>query len=201
MFQYRFIIPFSIFVKRHCAYKPSLKRNIWEDWVMCPCICWYINKYKITRTELSLAKMKIFYYNNCGGIDYWRKISIGKKFCCHIWPLHPNFSFCIPDGCVNPYICNTEMLHCKFSLKEQCGPSMTSSLTYTLFCFGQRTEVRFASFFSGGCITTIVINPPECNLAKCTSVQWTKNGMDRPGRHWWSTLYMYNVQCIRTVNS
>ena len=100
VFQYRFIIPFSIFVKRHCAYKRSLNRNIWEDWVICPCIRWYINTYKIT--ELSLAKIKIFYHNNCGGINYWRKISIGKIFCWQIWPLHPNFSFCIPDGCVNP---------------------------------------------------------------------------------------------------
>ena len=32
------------------------------------------------------------------------------------------------------------------------------------------TEVRFASFFSGGFITTIVVNPPERKLAKCTSV-------------------------------
>ena len=33
------------------------------------------------------------------------------------------------------------------------------------------TEVRFASFFSGGLITAIVVNPPERKLAKCTSVQ------------------------------
>ena len=110
MFQYRFIIPFSIFVKRHCAYKWALKKKIWDDWVMCPCVRWYINTYEIT--ELSLA---IYYYNNCGGINYWRKKRKGKIiFCCQIWPLHPNFSFCIPDGCVNPIIYNTEILHCKF---------------------------------------------------------------------------------------
>ena len=33
-------------------------------------------------------------------------------------------------------------------------------------------EMRFASFLSGGFITTItVINPPECKLAKRTSVR------------------------------
>jgi hypothetical protein len=30
--------------------------------------------------------------------------------------------------------------------------------------------VRFASFFSGGFITAIVVNPPERKMAKCTSV-------------------------------
>ena len=37
------------------------------------------------------------------------------------------------------------------------------------------TEVRFASFLSGGFITVIVVNPPEKNLAKRTSVHWLKN--------------------------
>ena len=32
------------------------------------------------------------------------------------------------------------------------------------------TEVRFASFLSGGFITAIVVNPPERKLAKRTSV-------------------------------
>ena len=32
------------------------------------------------------------------------------------------------------------------------------------------TEVHFASFFSGGFITAIVVNPPEKKLAKRTSV-------------------------------
>ena len=35
------------------------------------------------------------------------------------------------------------------------------------------TEVRFASFLSGGFITAIVVNPPESKLAKRTSVQWS----------------------------
>ena len=35
----------------------------------------------------------------------------------------------------------------------------------------QSTEVRFASFLSGGFITVIVVNPPESKLAKRTSVQ------------------------------
>ena len=36
----------------------------------------------------------------------------------------------------------------------------------------QCTEVRFASFLSSEFITAIVVNPPERNLAKRTSVQW-----------------------------
>ena len=32
------------------------------------------------------------------------------------------------------------------------------------------TEVRFASFLSGGFITVAVINPPESKLEKCTYV-------------------------------
>ena len=35
------------------------------------------------------------------------------------------------------------------------------------------TEVRFASFLSGGFITAIVVNPPERKLAKRTSVNCT----------------------------
>ena len=35
----------------------------------------------------------------------------------------------------------------------------------------QCTEVRFASFLSGGFTTMAVINPPERKLAKRTSVQ------------------------------
>ena len=115
---------------------------------MCPCICWYINTYKIT--ELFLARMKFFYYNNCGGINYWRKKSI---FCCQIWPLHPNFSFCIPDGCVNPYQIsyNTEILYCKFSLRDTAWTIDDVFVDPHLFCFGQSI-------------------PFQCS----------KNGMDRP---------------------
>ena len=38
----------------------------------------------------------------------------------------------------------------------------------------QWTEVRFASFLSGRFTTMAVINPPESELAKHTSVQWHK---------------------------
>ena len=39
----------------------------------------------------------------------------------------------------------------------------------------QCTEVRFASFLSGGFITTIVVNPPERKLAKRRDgdISWT----------------------------
>ena len=35
------------------------------------------------------------------------------------------------------------------------------------------TEVRFASFLSGGFTTMAVMNPPETKLDKCTSVHWS----------------------------
>ena len=38
--------------------------------------------------------------------------------------------------------------------------------------FKQYTEVRFASFLSGGLITAIVVNLPERKLAKHTIVQY-----------------------------
>ena len=41
--------------------------------------------------------------------------------------------------------------------------------------FIECTEVQFASFFSGGFITAIVVNPPERRLTKRTSVQCHEN--------------------------
>ena len=37
------------------------------------------------------------------------------------------------------------------------------------------TEVRFASFLSGGFITAIAVKPPERKVAKRTSVHWFKS--------------------------
>ena len=39
---------------------------------------------------------------------------------------------------------------------------------------GHCTEMRFASCFSGGFITAIVVNPPDKRLAKRTSVHCTE---------------------------
>ena len=44
----------------------------------------------------------------------------------------------------------------------------------------QCTEVRFASFLSGGFITAIVVNPPEMKLAKRTSVQCAGLSLEIP---------------------
>ena len=51
---------------------------------------------------------------------------------------------------------------------------MASALTGKLIGqnSNQCTEVRFSSFFSGGFITAIVVNPSERKLEKRTSVQW-----------------------------
>ena len=40
--------------------------------------------------------------------------------------------------------------------------------------FAHCTEMRFASFLSGGFITAITVNPPERKLAKRTSVDWSR---------------------------
>ena len=47
-------------------------------------------------------------------------------------------------------------------------------MTQRLLATSQCTEVRFSSFFSGGIIPVIVVNPPERKLAKRTSVQCLK---------------------------
>ena len=53
----------------------------------------------------------------------------------------------------------------------------------------QCTEVRFASFFSGGLITMTEINPPERKLAKRTFVQCTGKDMaKRTSVHCSSTM-------------
>ena len=59
---------------------------------------------------------------------------------------------------------------------------MTFVTVSKLFCFLdlQCTEVRFASFLSGGFITAIVVNPLERKLAKRTSVHWS---FDNLGSH------------------
>jgi len=54
-------------------------------------------------------------------------------------------------------------------------PSRVTLIAYysliLVHCALQSTEMRFSSFFSGGFITAIVVNPPERKLAKRTSVQ------------------------------
>ena len=42
----------------------------------------------------------------------------------------------------------------------------------------QCTEVRFASFFSGGITIMAVMNPPEKKLEKHTCVQWAADKMN-----------------------
>ena len=44
--------------------------------------------------------------------------------------------------------------------------------SYKIYTLAHYTEVRFASFFSGGFITAIVGNPPERKVAKRTSVHY-----------------------------
>jgi len=50
--------------------------------------------------------------------------------------------------------------------------NMTNCTKFLLL--NQYTEVRFASFLSGGFTTMAVINQPEKKLAKRTSVQYCK---------------------------
>ena len=48
---------------------------------------------------------------------------------------------------------------------------MITYLVNAIYTATQRTEVRFAWFFSGWFITAIAVNPRERKLAKYTSVQ------------------------------
>ena len=65
----------------------------------------------------------------------------------------------------------------------------------------QFTEVRFASFLSGGFIPAIVVNPPERKLAKRTSVHF--------GQNFLSSLIVLSFEshdskmttCLKTANS
>ena len=67
--------------------------------------------------------------------------------------------------------------HAYFSLGHLC-PKISKrhkhflGSVHTSHYTAQCTEVRFASFFSGGFTTMAVINPPENKLAKYTSVLW-----------------------------
>ena len=45
---------------------------------------------------------------------------------------------------------------------------------FNISLLGYCTEVRIASFLSGGFTTMTVINPPEKKLAKRTYVHWSK---------------------------
>ena len=58
--------------------------------------------------------------------------------------------------------------HCCMGRGKKSG---TSGNGFFGFLVAQCTEVRFVSFFSGGFITAIVVNPAERKLAKCISVQ------------------------------
>ena len=60
--------------------------------------------------------------------------------------------------------------------------------------------MRFSSFFSGGFITAIVVNPPERKLAKRTSVQWDEIGIEgdlcNPNKGQKKVLILSNLQKI-----
>ena len=55
--------------------------------------------------------------------------------------------------------------------------------------FRNCTEVRFASFFSGGFISVIVVNPPERRLAKRTFVDWINSNAMQQSNRQRQTLY------------
>ena len=54
---------------------------------------------------------------------------------------------------------------------EKTNSAYTEGILKSIPFLRQCTEVRFASFFSGGFITAIAVNPPERRLAKRTSMQ------------------------------
>ena len=58
----------------------------------------------------------------------------------------------------------------RFEYLGNCGVLMLKKLIVDQFT--HCTEVRFARFLSGGFTTMAVINPPEREMAKLTSVHW-----------------------------
>ena len=77
-----------------------------------------------------------------------------------------------------------------FSLLGSCSHYRNLSACPLLYpvqdCNVQCTEVQFASFFSGGFVTAIIVNPPERKMTIRTSVQ-KPNSYDRPRLHIFST--------------
>ena len=59
---------------------------------------------------------------------------------------------------------------CVFTTQKNCDLHKHKSEVHEGEKPHQCTEVRFSSFFSGGFITAIVVNPPERKLAKRMSV-------------------------------
>jgi hypothetical protein len=60
------------------------------------------------------------------------------------------------------------------------------------------TDVRFASFLSGGFTTMAVMNPPEKKLEKrtfmhCTDVIHIKSRLNRPMKPFWVVLQYHDV--------
>ena len=59
-----------------------------------------------------------------------------------------------------------------------CNATNFLNPTWTGVFLGQSTEVRFASFLSGGFTTMAVINPPEMKLVKRIFVHWAQYGIN-----------------------
>ena len=89
-------------------------------------------------------------------------------------PSTENFVMHIPSTFIGPIIGrNGESIR---SLQDRSGCHIDIE-RYICYCFvnktwGLHTEVRFASFLSGGFITAIIVSPPERKLPKRTSVDW-----------------------------
>ena len=62
-------------------------------------------------------------------------------------------------------------LFCNTELETEKTLDIHVALVHEKQNFRQCTEVRFASFFSGGFTTMVVMNPPEKKLEKRTAVQ------------------------------
>ena len=71
---------------------------------------------------------------------------------------------------------NEPLISCPFLSSKLDSPVIKTleTLFYIEWVSLQCSEVRFASFLSGGFITAIVVSPPESKLAKRTSVQWSE---------------------------
>ena len=120
----------------------------------------------------------------------------------HIWVLELHLSKLLMKSII--FYWTNGYFPLKFKYSEETTKFWKKSPNVLTLKSKQCTEVRFASFLSGGFITAKVVNPPERKLVKRTSVQCQKLG-DLfknlwPSQNIW-TLMHFNQQFTNLILS
>ena len=120
--------------------------------VLCTLLFWWRS---FRKTSASSSPSTFFFCNMVIKGFKWHPIQKMASFC------HPHLRNICPINWVSSRIAASMNGH--FFRAQQAA-----------VVYQHCTEVRFASFFSGGFITAIVVNSPERRLARRTSVHCTK---------------------------